>query len=355
MAHKRLTDEQRKAMFAKRAGMSNYGKRIQESAKWWKPSPRKVKAARDIELPGFLQMRGKVVYVKAEGYRDWLPVSIKDIKNYYNNEVRSGSGLRTLGFISGDWRQMDGLAEYVVDAYVQSGVLTRKENSVSPLRQSQGEMLSDFAFKDKIVSKEKIGNNTLQITLDDGRVITRLHNTDIVTRMPNGDMVLDSGGWQTSTTASRLREAGVDLTVKKGKWFVGGKPFQDGMVISKSGKPTEKVVQAEKVPNSRYHKTDDWRGYEIPYKAVLGSSDTGMWSDSPCPSDKVEAELQDAKKFLEGKGIKASFSSTPSSNVFMVKRWLVVPERQRDVALKLAKQYLDEKKNETQYIHDAEA
>ena len=42
----------------------------------------------------------------------------------------------------------------------------------------------------------------------------------------------------------------------------------------------------------RYHRIDGWRGFWIPGTAVAGVSDTGTWSDSPCPTPAVKAELR---------------------------------------------------------------
>jgi hypothetical protein len=79
-----------------------------------------------------------------------------------------------------------------------------------------------------------------------------------------------------------------------------------------------------------------------------------MWSDSPCPSDKVKAELEGFKAFLQGKGIGSTIKTDRSSNVFMMKRWVVVPKEDFARARKLADQYLKEKEKETSYIHEAD-
>lgn len=72
--------------------------------------------------------------------------------------------------------------------------------------------------------------------------------------------------------------------------------------------------------------TDGMRGYNQPIGAVVGSSDTGTWSDSPCPSHVVKEELRAARKALATQGIECRTSFTTSSNGFMVKRWLLVRE-----------------------------
>lgn len=105
---------------------------------------------------------------------------------------------------------------------------------------------------------------------------------------------------------------------------------------------------------NKWVSTGGYRGYpQSPY-AVLGSSDTGMWSDSPAPSKEVYKELKDFQDYLNKKGIKSQRKITRSSNVFMAKRWVVVQPDDFKEAKKLAKQYLKEKKEETKYIHDTD-
>ncbi len=101
----------------------------------------------------------------------------------------------------------------------------------------------------------------------------------------------------------------------------------------------------------KWHSTDGWRGHEVPAYAVAGSSDTGMWSDSPAPSDQVAKELRDLKDHLLQQGIGVRSVTTRRSNVFMVKRWLVVSKTQYRKAIRLVDAYLQN--HLTRYIHDA--
>lgn len=105
----------------------------------------------------------------------------------------------------------------------------------------------------------------------------------------------------------------------------------------------------------RYHRTDGWRGYAIPAGAVVGASDTGGWEDSPCPSDKVKAELQRFRReVLRPAGIVSRIRSSQSSNVFMVKRWLVVGPTDFDRAAQLAVDWLEAHNGDTDYLHSAD-
>ena len=80
----------------------------------------------------------------------------------------------------------------------------------------------------------------------------------------------------------------------------------------------------------RFHKGNDGWGrgsYAIPEYAIVGSSDTGTYPDSPAPSDRVREELEDFRKVLRANRIRSRISATRSGNVFMAKRWVVVHGR----------------------------
>lgn len=69
----------------------------------------------------------------------------------------------------------------------------------------------------------KIANNTWRYCrASDGATVYRLHRTDIVQRMPDGRLILNSGGWQTVTTKDRLNSCMGDYAVfsEKGHWYV---------------------------------------------------------------------------------------------------------------------------------------
>ncbi len=67
------------------------------------------------------------------------------------------------------------------------------------------------------------------------------HQTEVVHQLPDGGIVLDSGGWRTLTTKTRMNQAanqyGLDFQVsqKDFSWFVDWKgatiPFTDGMIL----------------------------------------------------------------------------------------------------------------------------
>jgi len=106
----------------------------------------------------------------------------------------------------------------------------------------------------------------------------------------------------------------------------------------------------------RFHKgSDPWgrSSYPIPRYAVVGSSDCGDYPDSPAPTAKVAAELEDFRKVLRASRIGSRIRFTPSGNACMLKRWVAVRGADFERAKALADEYLPEHDAETHYIHDA--
>ena len=89
--------------------------------------------------------------------------------------------------------------------------------------------------------KRKLANNTYLTVREDGGFGIKLHNTEVVIHYPDR-VVLDSGGWLTVTTKSRMNEF-IDLRIYQDNydWFVDGIvsntsiPFTDGMTIQLGG------------------------------------------------------------------------------------------------------------------------
>ncbi len=71
------------------------------------------------------------------------------------------------------------------------------------------------------------------------RISVIYHNTVVVERDADGNVTLDSGGWRTSTTKTRMNQAsnqfglGYSVAQRAGQWLVSYKgeelPFSDGM------------------------------------------------------------------------------------------------------------------------------
>ena len=78
---------------------------------------------------------------------------------------------------------------------------------------------------------------TLERRSDD-IIAVRYHSTDVVTYHANGDIVLDSGGWWTSTTKKRINRylpLSMYVTQRDFEWFVFAAgvevPFVDGFTV----------------------------------------------------------------------------------------------------------------------------
>jgi hypothetical protein len=105
------------------------------------------------------------------------------------------------------------------------------------MRQTKADILSRVT-KEFTVAKI-IAPNTLQIEYVDGSTAIRFHNTDIVTKLPNGKTILTSGGWMTSPTKDRLSRFGpVSISQVKGQWYLGSTiTFYDGIILDKFNNP----------------------------------------------------------------------------------------------------------------------
>lgn len=108
--------------------------------------------------------------------------------------------------------------------------------------------------KDPVTSSKRVDNNTMEIHYANGNTAYRLHDTDVVTKLPNGDIVLNSGGWKTNTTKDRINTYanGIYISQVKGIWYVKGYQFKDGMVVHPDGsitgaaKPNDKKIDKAK-------------------------------------------------------------------------------------------------------------
>lgn len=104
---------------------------------------------------------------------------------------------------------------------------------------------------------EPIANNTRLYERENNSISIQLHNTDIVTYKANGDIVLNSGGWKTVTTKSRINEYLEKwiITQHNSIWYLGhgwDSPeylFEDGITIhpdgSVDGKPYNKEIETK--------------------------------------------------------------------------------------------------------------
>ena len=88
----------------------------------------------------------------------------------------------------------------------------------------------------------KLGNNTYLQRRANDAIAVKLHSTDVVTFLPDGSTILDSGGWKTPTTKQRMNEYGpVRIGQERSDWIVYGPGwtraglYRDGMRIGPRG------------------------------------------------------------------------------------------------------------------------
>lgn len=90
----------------------------------------------------------------------------------------------------------------------------------------------------------KLENNTYLETRPDGSIAVRLHSTDVVTYHQDGQIVLDSGGWQTVTTKDRINKySPFRVWQVRRIWYVCNPgaadpqelPYRDGMRLGFTG------------------------------------------------------------------------------------------------------------------------
>lgn len=86
--------------------------------------------------------------------------------------------------------------------------------------------------------------------------------------------------------------------------------------------------------------TNSWRSRMfVPIDAVGCCNWTGDWSDSPCPTEVVEAELKGFCKMLRKDKIKYKRTVEPTTNVFCQKVYILVDDADRLRALELAREH----------------
>lgn len=77
-----------------------------------------------------------------------------------------------------------------------------------------------------MAQQSKVGTVHTTINREDGILRITYHGTDVVTVHPNGRIVLNHGGWRTSTTKTRMNQAsnqfglGFQVWQRDFEWFV---------------------------------------------------------------------------------------------------------------------------------------
>lgn len=156
----------------------------------------------------------------------------------------------------------------------------------------QSHTIKSYADADEILTgrckeRRKIANNTWLERRDHDQIAVRLHDTDVVTYLPNGSITLNTGGWFTVTTKARINEFspfGVSST--RGEWSV--------------------AIRNRHYNPDRYDPdTNPYWADPVPFRDGM-TWNNGRWFGVPEP-DEVAAERAarkklnaDIKKFVDG-------------------------------------------------------
>jgi len=116
------------------------------------------------------------------------------------------------------------------------------------MKKTKGELMSN---SENVKNSKFVANNTLKIEYNNGTTAIRLHNTDIVTFRTDDKIVLNSGGWRTSTTKDRINTfSPAKISQDKGLWYLSGnKLFYDNCIINNKGELISKQLKNNTIEN----------------------------------------------------------------------------------------------------------
>lgn len=135
---------------------------------------------------------------------------------------------------------------------MEYSILTNK-HSITPL--DYQEALTRLGMRE---SRKLLYKNYLYRSGKELRI--RYHDTDIITYRPDGSIVLDTGGWLTSTTKARFNQflPQYQISQDKSVWQINGQGYRDGMTLypdgSMSGTVEIEFLQATAQAIQRYVK-----------------------------------------------------------------------------------------------------
>ena len=91
---------------------------------------------------------------------------------------------------------------------------------------------------------QKVGKVGTTVRTSDGKTVVKYHKTDVV-KFDERRIILNSGGWRTVTTKTRMNQAsaqfglGYGVFQEKGLWYVENKgevlDFFDNMTLGRQG------------------------------------------------------------------------------------------------------------------------
>ena len=118
---------------------------------------------------------------------------------------------------------------------------------------------------------------------DDNAVAIRLHDTNIVIVNNDGTMILNSGGWLSSTTKERInRYTNAGISQRNSVWYMrDGSLFYDGMTINFDGTPV-KPKQPEKYEKQLKAIKKQAKQYASDFVKELKAGNIAMPSGGDC-------------------------------------------------------------------------
>jgi len=117
-------------------------------------------------------------------------------------------------------------------------------------------------------------------------------------------------------------------------------------------KTTDMETKEKFVMKKQWVSTDAWRGGYFPFYYVAGANDTGTWDDSPCRSEVATSELKQVREHLKRNGVSSRAMVCQSSNIFMVRRFIVVKPSDFDRAKSLVQQFMENNPTSLLYGND---
>ena len=179
-------------------------------------------------------------------------------------------------------------------------------------------------------------------TQTDGRSLWLFFNK-IAEHREDG-LYVSNCGYKTRTTAERLRALpNVSLVSKKGKWILNGEEWDgEWRRVNTNPQPFVSEFQIGSMfdLSKKWVSAGGYHGYEEPRYALCGANDTGMWDDSPCPTEVSLRELKAVEQMLKQDKIPFKFVTCNSTNVFCVHHYLVTPPKHLNRAKELLDKHL---------------
>jgi hypothetical protein len=151
----------------------------------------------------------------------------------------------------------------------------------------------------------KLANNTY-LERRGENIVVRLHRTDVISLKPNGDTVLDSGGWLTVTTKERMNHfSPASVWSNRGVWYVQSLgspksyPFVDGITLHADGTVTGAGELPENLNGLKRRISKYCQDYmkalaagKVPAPGPGDCFHCSLWDATPNP-DHIKSHMED--------------------------------------------------------------